>query len=124
MYSIIYDAINDLKDAMEGLLSPDMKEEITGTAEIREIYKISKVGNIAGSMVLTGKVFRDSKVRIIRESIVVFTGELEALKRFKDDAKEVAKGYDCGIQIKGFNDIKIGDVIEAYHEVAVKKKLK
>ena len=124
MYSIIYDAINDLKDAMEGMLSPDMKEEITGTAEIREVYKISKVGNIAGSMVLTGKVMRNSQVRIIRDSIVVFTGVFEALKRFKDDAKEVAKGYDCGMQIKGFNDIKIGDIVEAFHEVEVKKKLK
>lgn len=124
MYSIIYDAINDLKDAMEGMLSPDMKEEIVGTAEIREIYKISKVGNIAGSMVLTGKVFRDSMLRVIRDGIVIHTGEFAALKRFKDDAKEVAKGYDCGMQIKGFNDIKIGDIIEAYHEVEVKKKLK
>ena len=124
MYSIIYDAINDLKDAMEGMLSPDMKEEITGTAEIREVYKISKVGNVAGSMVLTGKIFRTSKVRVIRDSIVVFTGEFATLKRFKDDAKEVAKGYDCGMQIKGFNDIKVNDIIEAYQEVEVKKKLK
>lgn len=124
MYSIIYDAINDLKDAMEGMLSPDMKEEITGTAEIREVYKISKVGNVAGSMVLTGKVYRTSKVRVIRDSIVVFTGEFATLKRFKDDAKEVAKGYDCGMQIKGFNDIKVNDIIEAYQEVEVKKKLK
>ena len=124
MYSIIYAAINDLKDAMEGMLSPDMKEEITGTAEIREVYKISKVGNIAGSMVLTGKVFRDSQVRVIRENIVVFTGVFATLKRFKDDAKEVAKGYDCGMQIKGYNDIKVGDIIEAFQEVEVKKKLK
>jgi translation initiation factor IF-2 len=124
MYSIIYDAINDLKDAMEGMLSPDMKEEIVGTAEIREVYKISKVGNIAGSMVLTGKIFRNSMLRVIRDGIVIHTGEFAALKRFKDDAKEVAKGYDCGMQIKGFNDIKIEDVIEAYHEVEVKKKLK
>jgi translation initiation factor IF-2 len=124
MYSIIYDAINDLKDAMEGMLSPDMKEEIVGTAEIREVYKISKVGNIAGSMVLTGKIFRNSMLRVIRDGIVIHTGEFAALKRFKDDAKEVAKGYDCGMQIKGFNDIRIEDVIEAYHEVEVKKKLK
>ena len=123
-YSIIYDAINDLKDAMEGMLSPDMKEEITGNVEIREIYKISKVGNIAGCMVMSGKIFRNSLVRIIRDGIVIHTGTLEALKRFKDDVKEVAKGYDCGIQIKGFNDIKQGDTIEAYQEVAVKKKLK
>ncbi len=123
-YSIIYDAINDLKDAMEGMLSPEMKEEVTGNVEIREVYKISKVGNIAGCMVMSGKIFRDSKVRIIREGIVVHDGELASLKRFKDDVKEVAKGYDCGLQIKGYNDIKEGDVIEAYQEVAVKKKLK
>jgi len=123
-YSIIYDAINDLKDAMEGMLSPDMKEEVTGNVEIREVYKISKVGNIAGCMVISGKIFRNSLIRIIRDGIVVHTGELLSLKRFKDDVKEVAKGYDCGIQIKGYNDIKEGDVIEAYQEVAVKKKLK
>ncbi len=123
-YSIIYDAINDLKDAMEGMLSPDMKEEVTGNVEIREVYKISKVGNIAGCMVMTGKIFRDSKVRIIRDGIVVHDGVLVSLKRFKDDVKEVAKGYDCGLQIKGFNDIKEGDTIEAYQEVAIKKKLK
>ena len=123
-YSIIYDAINDLKDAMEGMLSPDMKEEITGNVEIREVYKISKVGNIAGCMVMSGKIARNSLIRVIREGIVVHSGSLEALKRFKDDVKEVAKGYDCGVQIKGFNDIKQGDVIEAYQEVAVKKKLK
>ncbi|MBL4642446.1 MAG: translation initiation factor IF-2 [Flavobacteriaceae bacterium] len=123
-YSIIYDAINDLKDAMEGMLSPDMKEEITGNVEIREVYKISKVGNIAGCMVMSGKILRSSMIRIIREGIVVHTGNLEALKRFKDDVREVAKGYDCGIQIKGYNDIQQGDVIEAYHEIAVKKKLK
>jgi len=123
-YSIIYDVINDIKDAMEGMLSPEMKEEITGNAEIRETYKISKVGTIAGCMVTDGKIFRNSKIRIIREGVVVFTGEFASLKRFKDDAKEVAKGYDCGIQIKNFNDIKELDVIEAYQEVAVKKKLK
>ena len=123
-YSIIYDAINDLKDAMEGMLSPVMKEEVTGNAEIRETFKISKVGTIAGCMVTTGKLFRNSGIRIIREGVVVYTGEFASLKRFKDDVKEVAKGYDCGIQIKNYNDIKIGDVIEAYQEVAVKKKLK
>ena len=123
-YSIIYDAINDLKDAMEGMLSPEMREEITGTAEIRETFKISKIGTIAGCMVLTGKIYRNSSIRIIRDSVVVYTGELTALKRFKDDVKEVAKGYDCGMQIKNYNDIKIDDIIEAYEEVAVKKKLK
>jgi translation initiation factor IF-2 len=123
-YSIIYDAINDLKDAMEGLLSPEMKEEVTGNVEIREVYKISKIGNIAGCMVMSGKIFRDSKVRIIREGIVVHDGLLASLKRFKDDVKEVSKGYDCGLQIKNYNDIQIGDTLEAYQEVAVKKKLK
>ncbi|WP_282080683.1 translation initiation factor IF-2 [Aquimarina algiphila] len=122
-YSIIYDAINDLKDAMEGMLSPVMKEEITGTAEIRETFKISKVGTIAGCMVLTGKIYRNSGIRLIRESVVVYTGEFASLKRFKDDVKEVAKGYDCGLQIKNYNDIKVGDIVEAYQEVAVKKKL-
>tara|TARA_B110000503_G_scaffold66668_1_gene104629 strand:+ start:2892 stop:5711 length:2820 start_codon:yes stop_codon:yes gene_type:complete len=123
-YSIIYAAINDLKDAMEGMLSPTMKEEITGTAEIRETFKISKVGTIAGCMVLTGKIIKSSGIRLIREGVVVFTGELSSLKRFKDDAKEVAKGYDCGIQVKNYNDIIEGDIIEGFHEVAVKKKLK
>ena len=123
-YSIIYAAINDLKDAMEGMLSPEMKEEVSGNIEIREVYKISKVGNIAGCMVMSGKIFRDSQIRIIREGIVVHDGLLSSLKRFKDDVKEVAKGYDCGIQIKNYNDIEEGDVIEAYKEVAVKKKLK
>lgn len=122
-YSIIYDAINDVKDAMEGMLSPEMREEVTGTAEIRETFKISKVGTIAGCMVTSGKIFRNSNVRVLREGIVVFTGSLASLKRFKDDAKEVAKGYDCGLQIKNYNDIKEGDTLEAFQEVAVKKKL-
>ena len=124
MYSIIYDAINDLKDAMEGMLSPELKEEITGTAEIREIFKVSKIGTIAGCMVTSGKIFRNSSIRLIREGVVVYTGELTSLKRFKDDAREVSKGYDCGMQIKNYNDIYENDVIEAFHEVEVKKKLK
>ena len=123
-YSIIYDAINDLRDAMEGMLSPEMKEEITGTAEIRELFKISKIGTIAGCMVTSGKIFRNEGIRLIRDGVVVYTGELIALRRFKDDVKEVAKGYDCGMQIKNYNDIKEGDVIEGYREVAVKKKMK
>jgi translation initiation factor IF-2 len=123
-YSIIYDAIYDLKDAMEGMLSPEMKEEITGTAEIRETFKISKVGTIAGCMVVDGKIFRNSKIRLIREGVVIYTGELATLKRFKDDVKEVSKGYDCGIQVKNYNDIHQLDLIEAYHQVEVKKKLK
>jgi len=123
-YSIIYDAINDLKDAMEGMLSPEVKEEITGTAEIREIFKVSKVGSIAGCMVTDGKIFRNSKIRLIREGVVIYTGELATLKRFKDDVKEVSKGYDCGMQIKNYNDIEQLDIIEAFQEVEVKKKLK
>ena len=123
-YSIIYAAIDDLKDAMEGMLAPEMKEEILGTAEIREIFKISKVGSIAGSMVMDGKIVKNAKMRVIRDGVVVHSGELIALKRFKDDVREVAKGYDCGIQIKGYNDIEERDIIESYHEVAVKKKLK
>ncbi|WP_026754044.1 translation initiation factor IF-2 [Sediminibacter sp. Hel_I_10] len=124
MYSIIYDAINDLKDAMEGMLSPELKEEITGTAEIRETFKISKIGTIAGCMVISGKIFRNSGIRLIRDGVVIHTGELTSLKRFKDDVREVAKGYDCGIQLKNYNDIQIDDTIEAFKEVEVKKKLK
>ncbi|WP_026711172.1 translation initiation factor IF-2 [Flavobacterium filum] len=123
-YSIIYDAIDDLKDAMEGMLSPEMKEEISGTAEIRETFKISKIGTIAGCMVIDGKIIRSSKIRLIREGVVIYTGELVALKRFKDDVKEVSKGYDCGMQIKGYNDIQINDLIESFSQVEVKKKLK
>jgi translation initiation factor IF-2 len=123
-YSIIYDAIDDLRDAMEGMLSPELKEEVTGTAEIREIFKVSKIGSIAGCMVTDGKIFRNSKIRLIRDGVVVFTGELATLKRFKDDVKDVSKGYDCGMQIKGYNDIEELDLIEAFQEVEVKKKLK
>jgi len=122
-YSIIYDAINDVKDAMEGMLSPEMREEISGNAEVRETFKISKIGTIAGCMVTTGKIFRKSGVRVIREGVVVHVGELTSLKRFKEDVKEVAKGYDCGIQIKGYNDINTEDIIEFYQEIAIKKKL-
>ncbi len=122
-YSIIYDAIDDLRDAMEGMLSPVMKEEVTGTAEIRELFKISKIGTIAGCMVTDGKIFRNSKIRLIREGVVIYTGELTALRRFKDDVKEVSKGYDCGIQVKNYNDIKELDLIEAFQQVEVKKKL-
>ncbi|SDM46621.1 translation initiation factor IF-2 [Kriegella aquimaris] len=124
MYSIIYDAINDLKDAMEGMLSPEIKEEITGTAEIRETFKISKIGTIAGCMVTSGKILRNAGIRLIRDGVVVYTGELSSLKRFKDDVKEVSKGYDCGLQVKNYNDIFEGDIVEAFQEVAVKKKLK
>jgi len=122
-YAIIYDVINDVKDAMEGMLSPEIKEEITGNAEIRETYKISKIGTIAGCMVVQGKIYRNSKIRLIRDGVVIYTGELASLKRFKDDVKEVSKGYDCGLSIKNYNDIRVDDIIEAYQEVAIKKKL-
>ncbi|WP_310555727.1 translation initiation factor IF-2 [Flavobacterium sp.] len=123
-YSIIYAAIDDLRDAMEGMLSPEMKEEITGLAGVRELFKISKVGTIAGCMITDGKILRANKVRVLRDNVVIHTGDIIALKRFKDDVKEVAKGYDCGIQIKGFNEIEIDDIIEGFTEVAVKRKLK
>ena len=122
-YSIIYEAINDLKDSMEGLLSPDMKEEIIGSAEVRDTFKISKLGTIAGCMVTSGKITRNSGIRVIREENIIFDGKLSSLKRFKDDAKEVVKGYDCGIQIIDFNDVQVGDLIESYEQIAVRKKL-
>ncbi|GAA4157130.1 hypothetical protein GCM10022217_16750 [Chryseobacterium ginsenosidimutans] len=123
-YSVIYAAIEEVKEAMEGMLSPEIKEQVIGSVEIREVFKISKVGTIAGCMVLSGKVARNSKVRVLRDGIVKFDGELESLKRFKDDVKEVTKGYECGLNLKGYNDIEIGDILEVYEEVAVKKKLK
>ena len=123
MYSIIYDAINELKDAMEGMLSPDVKEEIVANIEIRETFKISKVGTIAGCMVLDGKINRNNDIRVIRDGVVVYTGRLGSLKRFKDDVKEVAKGFECGLNIENFNDIKVGDIVEGYQEVEVKKTL-
>ncbi len=123
LYSIIYDAINELKSAMEGMLSPEIKEEILGTAEVLETFKITKVGTIAGCIVRDGKIARSSKVRLIRDGIVIYTGTLGSLKRFKDDAKEVLKGYECGLNIDGYNDIKVGDMVEAFHEVEVAKSL-
>ncbi|WP_294284004.1 translation initiation factor IF-2 [uncultured Chryseobacterium sp.] len=123
-YSIIYKAIDEVKEAMEGMLSPEIQEQVIGNVEIREVFKISKVGTIAGCMVLTGKVTRQSKIRLLRDGIVKFEGELESLKRFKDDVREVTKGYECGLNLKGYNDIEQGDILEVYEEVAVKKKLK
>ena len=123
LYSIIYDAIEEVKAAMEGMLSPDIREEITATVEIREIFRITRVGTVAGCMVKEGKITRHSSIRIIRDGIVVYTGELGSLKRFKEDVKEVATGYECGLNISNFNDIKVGDIIEAYREVEVLKKL-
>ncbi|MDO4336211.1 MAG: translation initiation factor IF-2, partial [Bacteroidales bacterium] len=123
LYSVIYKAIEEVKDAMEGLLAPEIKEEITGTAEVLQTYHISKVGTIAGAIVRDGKIKRASKVRVIRDGIVIYSGELGSLKRFKDDVKEVVSGYDCGLSVQGYNDIREGDVIEAYEEVEVKKSL-
>ena len=123
LYSVIYKAIEEVKDAMEGLLSPEIKEEITGTAEVLQTYHISKVGTIAGAIVRDGKIKRTSKVRVIRDGIVIYTGELGSLKRFKDDVKDVVSGYDCGLSVQGYNDIREGDLIEAYEEVEVKKSL-
>ena len=123
LYSIIYDAINEIKSAMEGMLSPEIKEEITATLEILEVFKITKVGTVAGCMVKEGKIKRDSRVRIIREGIVIYTGELGSLKRFKDDVKEVTSGLECGLNIKNFNDLKPGDIVEAYETTEIKKKL-
>ncbi len=123
LYSIIYDAIDEIKAAMEGMLSAEVKEEITGNVEVRETFKISKVGTIAGCMVLDGVIKRNSKIRLIRDGVVMYTGELGSLKRFKDDVKEVQKGYECGLNIHNFNDIKVGDIVEAYEEVEVKRTL-
>ena len=123
LYSIIYDAINEIKAAMEGMLSPEIKEEILGTVEVLEVFKITKVGTVAGCIVRDGKIERNSKIRIIRDGIVVYTGLLGSLKRFKDDVKEVKNGYECGLNIEKYNDIKVGDHIEAYHEIEVAKTL-
>lgn len=123
LYSIIYDAINEIKAAMEGMLAPEFEEKIVANVEIRETFKITKVGTIAGCMVLDGKITRNSKIRIVRDGVVVYTGELASLKRFKDDVKEVSKGYECGLNIQNFNNIEVGDIVEAYEQVEVKRKL-
>ena len=123
LYSIIYDAIEEVKSAMEGMLSPEIKEEITANVEVLQVFKITKVGTIAGCMVREGKIKRSNKVRVIRDGIVVHSGELESLKRFKDDVKEVVAGLDCGLNIVNYNDIQVGDIIEAYEETEIKKTL-
>ena len=123
LYSVIYKAIDEIKEAMEGLLSARIEERITGTAEIRETFKISKVGTIAGCFMLEGKIHRNDKVRVIRDGIVIYTGVLGSLKRFKDDVKEVARGYEFGLNVDKFNDIKVGDNVEAFEEVEVKQTL-
>jgi len=123
LYSIIYDAINEIKSAMEGMLDPEFEEKIVANVEIRETFKITKVGTIAGCMVLDGKITRNSKIRIVRDGVVIYTGELASLKRFKDDVKEVSKGYECGLNIQNFNNIEVGDIVEAYEQVEVARKL-
>jgi len=123
LYSIIYDAINEIKSAMEGMLDPEFEEKIVANVEIRETFKITKVGTIAGCMVLDGKITRNSKIRIVRDGVVVYTGELASLKRYKDDVKEVSKGYECGLNIQNFNNIEVGDIVEAYEQVEKVRKL-
>src|SRR5690606_7773400 len=123
LYSIIYDAIDELKSAMEGMLAPTFEEKIVANVEIRETLKISKVGTTAGCMVLDGKMNRNHDIRMIRDGVVVYTGRLASLKRYKDDVKEVSAGYECGLNIDKFNDIKEGDIVEAYEQVEVKRKL-
>jgi translation initiation factor IF-2 len=113
-YNIIYDAVDEIKAAMSGMLAPDQKEEVIGNAEIRQVFRISKVGSIAGCMVTTGVVRRNARLRLLRENVVIFTGELESLKRFKDDVREVKEGFECGLNIKGYNDINEGDILEFF----------
>jgi translation initiation factor IF-2 len=123
LYSIIYDAINEVKAAMEGMLAPEFEEKITCNVQVRETFKIPKVGTIAGCMVLDGKINRNTKIRVIRDGIVVYSGELASLKRFKDDAKEVVANMECGLNIHNFNDIRVDDIIEGYENVSVKRTL-
>src|SRR5690606_400669 len=123
LFSVIYDAVDAIKDAMEGMLSPELNEKITSSVEVRETFKVPNVGTIAGCMVIDGKINRNSRIRMIRDGIVVFTGEIETLKRFKDDVREVATGYECGISVRNFNDIKVGDIIESFEIVETKRKL-
>jgi translation initiation factor IF-2 len=122
-YSIIYKAIEEIKSAMEGMLSPEVVEKIIGNVEVRDVFRISKVGTIAGAYVTDGVVERKSKIRVIRDGVVMHSGTLESLKRFKDDVKEVSKGYECGLQIHNYNDIEVGDYLEVYKEEEVKRKL-
>ena len=123
LYSIIYDAINEVKDAMSGMLSPEIKEEVTGSCEVRQVFKISKVGTVAGCFVTDGKIMRTSKVRVIRDGIVIYTGALSSLRKVKDDVKEMTKGFECGLSINNYNDIQEGDIIEAFEEKEVSRTL-
>jgi len=123
LYSVIYDAINEVRSALEGLLSPIISEEITGTLEVRDTFKVPKFGTVAGCYVQEGKIARSNKIRLIREGIVIFDGEIGTLKRFKDDVREVDAGYECGLNIANYNDVKVGDVIESYKLIETKKTL-
>jgi translation initiation factor IF-2 len=123
LYSVIYDAINEVRDAMEGLLAPSVEETITGNVEVREVFKVSKVGTVAGCMVTEGVIKRNNRIRVVRDGIVIHTGEINQLKRFKDDVTEVKSGYECGLSIKSYHDLKEGDNIEAFVEKEVKRKL-
>jgi translation initiation factor IF-2 len=123
LYNIIYDAINEVKSALEGMLSPVLSEEVVATVEVREVFKVPKVGTVAGCYVLDGKIDRKNKIRLFRDGIAIYEGELSSLKRFKDDVREVEKGFECGIGIANFNDIKVGDIIESYKVIETKKKL-
>ena len=122
-YSIIYELIDDVKNLLSGLLKPDITEKITGNVEIREVFNISKIGNIAGCMVKDGLVSRNSKIRLLRDNVVVHTGTLASLKRFKDEVKEVKSGFECGLMVENYSDIKIGDVIETFEEIKKERKL-
>jgi translation initiation factor IF-2 len=123
-YSVIYQAIDEIKSAIEGMLSPEVKETIIGNVEIREVFKITKVGTVAGCMVTEGKVNRNSKLRVIRDGVVVHQGSLESLKRFKDDVKDVVRGFECGLQIRNYQDIQVGDNLEIFEETTIARKLK
>ena len=123
LYSVIYNAIEELEKAMEGMLSPDIEEKIVCNIEVRDIFKISKIGTIAGCMVLDGSISRNTAVRLIREGVVIYTGNLSSLKRFKDDVNEVKKGFECGISIENYNDLKVGDIIEGFDKVEIKRSL-
>ena len=123
LYSIIYKAVEEIKAAMEGMLEPTIEEKVICNVEVREVFKISKVGTIAGCFVTEGKIKRNTKVRLVRDGIVVFSGVLSSLKRYKDDVKEVISGMECGLSIKNFNDIKAGDIIEGYEEIEIKRTL-
>ena len=123
LYNVIYDAINEVRSALEGLLSPVLSEEMVATIEIRDTFKVPKIGTVAGCYVQEGKITRQNKIRLIRDGVVIYEGELATLKRFKDDVKEVNAGYECGLNIHNFNDIKVGDIIEAYKIIETKKKL-